>query len=308
MNFRPIRWAMRPALGPMNLLRTAWQEYERDFARYYAAAIVYYALVALVPLLLLLLAALGLMLRLSDFAATAAQQLLQAIEAGFGAPLRDTVERLSEQLQQGSLIATVMSLVGLLVTASKLFHHLRMTFRAIWKYESPLASGKMTRVVWETFLEKSKAFLILLASGIFLLLAVVLDGVLHWVILRTSRVPWLSEPVGMFFTIVTICVLGPLTFALIFRYLPPVRLEWRHVWLASALCAAAWIIGFELLAVYGINFGRKFGAYGALGGVLIAMLAMNLMAQVLFFGAEICKVVGQRDGHPMQDRSQADAP
>ena len=40
------------------LLRTAWQEYERDHARYFAGAMVYYALVSLLPLLLLLLAAL----------------------------------------------------------------------------------------------------------------------------------------------------------------------------------------------------------------------------------------------------------
>jgi membrane protein len=250
---------------------------------------------------------LGLTLRLSSVAASAQLQLLQAIEAGFGEPLRNTVEQLSEQLQQGSVTATIVSLVGLLVTASKLFHHLRMTFRAIWKYESPLASGEMTRVVWETFLEKSKAFLMLLASCTLLLAALVLDGVIHWVILRTSKMPWISEPVGLFFSIAAIFVLAPLTFALIFRYLPPVTLKWRHVWLASALCGAAWVIGFELLAMYGLRLGRQFGTYGALGGVLIAMLAMNIIAQVLFFGAEICKVVAQRDCSPIQAAGSPDA-
>src|SRR5262249_8594893 len=157
--------------------------------------------------------------------------------------------------QQGSIIATVVSLVGLLLTATKLFHHLRMTFRAMWKYESPLASGAMPQMVLETFREKARAFLMLLASGGFLLAALVLDGVSNWVTLRTSRVPWLSEPIGLFFTIAAVFVLAPLTFALIFRYLPPVKLEWRHVWLASALCALAWMIGLELLALYGARFG-----------------------------------------------------
>jgi membrane protein len=278
----------------LKLLRSAWQEYERDYARYYAAAMVFYALIALMPLLLLLLGGLGLLLRHSDFAASAAQQLLQAVEAGFGTHLRDTVEQLTEQLQQGSIVATVVSLAGLLVTASKLFHHLRMTFRAMWKYESPLVSGPIAKVVWQTFLEKSKAFLVLLASGTLLLLAFVLDGAMHWVALRTSRMPWLGEPAGMFFAVAALLVLAPLTFALLFRYLPPVRLEWRHVWLASALCGGVWLIGFELFALYGASFGRKFGAYGALGGVLVAMVWMNVIAQVLFIGAELCKVVAQR--------------
>ncbi|NML47743.1 YihY/virulence factor BrkB family protein [Ramlibacter sp. G-1-2-2] len=280
----------------MQLLRSTWQEYERDYARYYAAAMVFYALIALVPLLLLLLAGLGFLLRHSDLVAESARQFLQAVETGFGPHLRDTVERLSEQLQQGSVVATAISLVGLLVTGSKLFHHLRMMFRAIWKHESPLASGPIITMVWQTFLEKSKAFLVLLASGLLLLLAFVLDGVMHWVAARTSSVPWFGEPVATVLAVVVLLVLAPLTFALLFRYLPPVRLAWRHVRLAAAICGGAWLIGFELFAQYGARFGTQFGAYGALGGVLVAMLWMNVIAQVMFFGAVLCKVISQRDG------------
>jgi len=281
--------------GLLNLLRSAWQEYERDYARYYAVAMVFYALIALVPLLLLLLGGLGLLLRYSDLASAAAQQLLQAVEAAFGAQVRDTVERLSEQLQQGSIIATVISLAGLLWAGSKLFHHLRMTFRAIWKYQSPLVSEQLATVVWQTLLEQSKAFLGLLASGMLLLLAFVLDSAMHWIALHTSRLPWLGEPVAMFFAAAVLLTLAPLTFALLFRYLPPIRMEWRHVWLAAALCGGAWLIGFELFTLFGVGFGRRFGAYGALGGVLIAMVWMNVIAQMLFIGAELCKVVAQRD-------------
>jgi len=289
---RPVA---QPQQGFLKLLRTAWQEYERDYARYYAVAMVFYALIAMVPLLLLLLGGLGLVLRYSDLAASAAQQLLKAVEAGFGAQVRATIEHLSEQLQQGSIVATVISLAALLLTASKLFHHLRMTFRAIWKYESPLVSKQLTRVVWQTLLEQAKAFLLLLAGGTLLLLAFVLDGVMHWVALRTSRLPWLGEPAGMFFAVSVLLVLAPLTFALLFRYLPPVRLKWRHVWLAAALCGGTWLIGFELFALFGVGFGRRFGAYGALGSVLIAMVWMNVIAQMLFIGGELCKVIAQRD-------------
>src|SRR5262245_6616756 len=123
MEAHSLRSLAQPRPGLLNLLRFAWQEYERDYARYYAAAIVFYALIALVPLLLLLLGGLGLLLRHSTLAAATAEQLLKAIEAGFGAHLRDIVEQLSVQLQQGSVIATLVSVAGLLVTASKLFHH-----------------------------------------------------------------------------------------------------------------------------------------------------------------------------------------
>ena len=46
-----------------SLLRAAWEEYERDRARYFAGSMVYFALMSLVPLLLLFLATIGWSLR-----------------------------------------------------------------------------------------------------------------------------------------------------------------------------------------------------------------------------------------------------
>ncbi len=68
----------------MRLLRAAWSEYERDFAKYFAGAMVYYALVSIVPLLLLVLATLGLLLRFSDAASRAEQQVLQTVQNSLG--------------------------------------------------------------------------------------------------------------------------------------------------------------------------------------------------------------------------------
>src|SRR5262245_5927771 len=68
------RWLTRlPRHGAAlrSLLQEAWVEYQRDYARYFAVAMVYYALVSLVPLLLLTLAAFGWLLRLSPMAANA---------------------------------------------------------------------------------------------------------------------------------------------------------------------------------------------------------------------------------------------
>src|SRR5215470_12280124 len=146
------------------LLRAAWLEYERDRAGYLAVAMVYYAIVSLIPLLLLLLAALGLLLRFSPAAAEAERQMLLRIEAGFGPDVSVTITRLLGSLEQESIIATVISLGGLLMTASVLFGHLRLSFRAIWKYEPPLVSGPMRVVVRVTIVERVIAFTMVLGG------------------------------------------------------------------------------------------------------------------------------------------------
>ena len=157
------RTAERSALA--GLLRTAWQEYERDYARYFAGAMVYYALISLVPLVLLLLATLGWFLRLSDSASELKIRVLETVETNFGDELRASIEYLFMRLQEGSGLALAISLAGLLFTASVLFRHLRITFRAIWKHAPPLASGSVRGAMRETLLERAVAFGMVLAGA-----------------------------------------------------------------------------------------------------------------------------------------------
>src|SRR5690606_19037097 len=123
------------------------------------------------------------------------------------------------------------------------------TFRALWKHESPLSSGSLLAIVLRTTLEKAKAVLGALAGGALLLLAIVLEVVLHWLVLRTPRLPWPNDAAAHWLGILALLVLVPGVFALLLRYLPPATVAWRHVLPASLLCGMAWLIGFELVAL-----------------------------------------------------------
>jgi membrane protein len=285
------------------LLRSAWVEYERDHARYFAVAMVYYALVSLVPMLLLVLAALGLLLRFSTFAASAEQQLLLVIEDSFGTQLGTTIEQLLDRLQQESVVATFISLAGLLLTASVLFKHLRLSFRAIWRYQPPLVSGSARVVARTTFLEQVKAFAMMAVAGMLLLVALGLFAAVQRLSGLFGEAP-LGDATGWLLALAGALVIVTFTFALLFKFLPPVPLAWRHVWLAAVLCAAAWIITAEMLALYGAYFAGSASAAGAVGGLLAIMVWMNTVSQALFYGAELCKVVASRDGYvPLDSRS-----
>jgi membrane protein len=264
------------------LLRAAWKEYEHDYARYFAVAMIYYALVSLVPLLLLLLGTLGWLLRWSGAVSAAKQQVLATVQTSFGEELRTTIEQLLRGLEQQSVVAAIVSLVGLVLSASLIIKHLRMGFRAIWKHAPPMVSGPLLVGVRKSFVEKAIAFGMLMTGALLLLAAFALVAVVN----RVSD----SFGPGWLAAIPSSLIIVPLTFALLFTYLPPVRLPWRHVWFATMLCASAWLIGVELLALYGSFFGKNFSTYGAVGGVLVIMLWINVVSQVLFFGAEVCKV------------------
>jgi membrane protein len=277
-----------------DLLRAAWIEYERDRAGYFAAAMIYYALVSLIPALLLLLAALGLLLRFSAAAASIEQQMLQGIETSFGPELSVTITGLLDTLKQESIVATVVSLAGLFLAASVLFRHLRLTFRAIWNYAPPLLSGSVVAAVRASILERSIAFVMVLGGGGLLLVALGLIAATQWLDRRLGSLPLLGQAAGWLLAAVSSWMLAAITFASLFRFLPPVSIRWRHVGFAALLCAAGWVVASELLALYGVFFGTGGSATGVLGGVLVVMLWLNVVSQVLFFGAELCKVVAAR--------------
>ncbi len=288
----PVRRALRTAAA---LLREAWLEYERDRARYLAVAMVYYAIVSLVPLLLLLLSALGLLLRFSAVAAETERQMLLGLEGRFGEELPAAINALLETLQEQSIVASAFSVVALLVTASVLFKHLRLSFRVIWKQEAPLVSGSVRSAVRATILERIIAFALVLGGGALLLAALVLIAAIRWLQPLLEKLPLLDAAAGWLLPEAGAFLIAGLTFAALFRFLPPVPVRRRHIWPAALLCALLWAAAGHLLTLYGAVAGARPSAYGAIGGLLAIMLWMNAVSQVLFFGAELCKVSAAHD-------------
>lgn len=117
---------------------------------------------------------------------------------------------------------------------------------------------------------------------------------MHWVGGLVSDVPLLGPGVALLIAVGVPFAVVFLIFALLFRLLPPVRLRLRHVWLAALLCSLGWLVGVEILALYGMYLRANVSAYGALGAALVVILWMKLVSQLFFFGAEFCKVVSRK--------------
>jgi membrane protein len=211
------------------------------------------------------------------------------VENNFGPEMQVAIDGLLQRLQEGSLVAIGVSVIGLLITASALFRHLRISFRALWKHQPPLMSGSVRGAVRATVLEQAKAFLMVFMAGALLVVTLALIAVVHWLSGVFSGLPRFTDTVGWLLALPIPLTLAIVTFALLFKYLPPVPLAWRQVWLAAVLSGIAWIVGADLLALYA-SFGDN-SAYGAIGGLLVVMLWMKFVSQVLFYGAEVCKVV-----------------
>jgi membrane protein len=106
------------------------------------------------------------------------------------------------------------------------------------------------------------------------------------------------------FTLVTV------TFAMIYKIIPRVRIGWRDVWIGAAVTAVLISIGKTLIGLY---LGRSTFAsgFGAAGSLVVLLVWMYYSAQIFLLGAEFtwvyAHVHGSRSKIGTEGAARADA-
>jgi membrane protein len=275
------------------LVRTSVVAWSADYASSMGAALAFYSVVSLAPLLLVAVAVAGLF-----FDTVAAQRALVAeLQALFGSGAAATVEILlkTEHSPSGGWAATALGVGTLLVGASAVFGELQDALNRIWRAPLPRPPGLLRLVR-----EQLASFAMILAVGALLLVSLILSAAISalgsWSD-ALGKASLLLEAINFGVSLVLITV----SFALIYKYIPRVAIEWRDVWIGAAVTALLFTVGKSLLGVY---LGRTAIAstFGAAGSLVLLLLAVYYSAQVFLLGAEFtwafAHAYGSRRGHP----------
>jgi len=266
----------------MGFLREIYDQWQKDNALSHGAALAYYTLFSMAPLLMLIIAIAGFVLG----HAAAQGQLFGQIEGVIGPDGARTVEGMiaSVSAPKSGLIASAVSLLTMLFGASGVFGQLRTSLNHIWEV-TPTSGGGMLGVARQ----RLATFLVILGIGGLLLASLVLTAALAAVQeLLTRHLPLLGEFLPKLNFLLSL-VLTTTLFAMIYKILPDVQMNWRDVWLGAAVTAVLFTIGKTLIGVY---LGRTGVAsiYGAAGSLVLVLLWVYYCAQIFFVGAEFTEV------------------
>ena len=77
-------------------------------------------------------------------------------------------------------------------------------------------------------------------------------------------------------------------FALIFKVMPHVRIEWYEVWIGAAITAIMFTLGQFLIGFY-IGTSGVASSFGAAGSLVALLVWVYYSAQVFLMGAELTK-------------------
>lgn len=249
-----------------------------------AAAIAYYTLLALAPLLLVVLAMAGAM-----FGRDAVEgQLVDEIRGLTGEQGAQVVEiviqNASSTPQRG--LSLVLGIVVLLIGASGVFLQLQTALNTIWEVEAAPRANSLWRFVRHRLISMAMVF----AVGFLLLVSLVISAALSAVNAHYSTiVPWQLAWEGLN-ACASVLVITALN-AMIFKFLPDVRLRWRDVWLGAFVTALLFTVGKSVIGFY-VGRASVTSSYGAAGSVVALVVWVYYAALIFFVGAEITQVYG----------------
>src|SRR5438309_7285310 len=282
-----------------SLLKQTFQEWLQDKAPQLGAALAYYTVFSLAPLILVLLAIVGVIFR--DDAAGAWNKITQQMSYFLDPNAVQVVQNIAKKASQPgkSTVATIIGIALALFGASGVFGQLQDALNTIWGVKARPAQG-----IWGFLRARFLSFA--MVGGICFLLLVslaieaLLKGFSHYV---QSVLPGgivIAVTVYLIFDFAVVVLL----FAMIFKFLPDVQIQWRDVWIGAVITAVLFGIGKWLLGFY-LGSGAAGSAYGAASSLITLLLWVYYSSQILLFGAEFTQVYAQQAGRELEPSEYA---
>ena len=84
-------------------------------------------------------------------------------------------------------------------------------------------------------------------------------------------------------------------FALIYKVMPSVRVQWKDVWIGAVFTAILFMVGKSLIGLY-IGSSGLVSGFGAAGSLVVVMVWVYYSAQIFLIGAEFTWVYANAFG------------
>jgi membrane protein len=272
----------------VGLLKETWTEWQEDKASRLAAALAYYTAFSIAPLLVIAIAIAALVYR-GDAQVEIFKQLQGLVGADAAKAINSLLVSSSRQSGEG-IIATLISIGLLFFGASNIFTQLQDSLNTIWE-----VAPKPGRGIKGIIKDRILSFGMVLGIGFLLLVSLILSAVLAALgNYLGGMMPGLQFLWSILNFLLSFGVIS-LLFALMFKFLPDVKITWGDVSIGAVITALLFTIGKSLISLYLGNSGVE-STYGAAGSLVVLLLWVNFSAQILFFGAEFTQVYANKYG------------
>jgi len=264
----------------------AWVD---DYAASMGAALSYYSVFSMAPLLLIVISIAGLIFGQDAARGEVFAQLKGLLGSDSAKAVEDTLLSLSKPAH--GITATVISAIVLLVGATSVFGELQNALDRIWRAPERDRKGGL----WSLIRSRLLSFGMILGIAFLLMVSLVVSAAL------SALGRWWGGFFGsweVLLHIVNMVVNFAFTtcaFAMIYKLMPRVAVQWHDVWWGAATTACLFTFGHFLISLYIGKSGIASG-FGAAGSVAVIFVWVYYSAQIFLLGAEFTWVYANRFG------------
>ena len=272
------------------LFKQTFSEWLEDKAPQLGAALAYYTVFSLAPLVLVLLAIVGLIFHNDPGGVW--NKITEQMSYFLDKSAVEVVQNIAHKAAQPnkSLLATIIGILLALFGASGVFGQLQDALNTIWGVKAKPGGGVLSflRSRFLSFAMVAGVCFLLLVS---LTLESMLKGFSHYIQGALPGGIVIAMAVYWIFDLAVVILL----FAIIFKFLPDAKIQWRDVWIGAAMTAIFFAIGKWALGLY-LGSGSAASAYGAASSLITLLLWVYYSSQILLFGAEFTQVYASQAG------------
>ncbi|MCM4167004.1 hypothetical protein KCTC52924_01860 [Arenibacter antarcticus] len=263
-----------------------------------SAVVAYYAVLSLPALLVIIINIVGAIWGVEIVQG----HLTQEFSLALGKEAATSIETIISETQneKKNLISTIIGIGTLLFGATGVFYQLKISLNQIWQVQ-PDPKAK----VWKLITDRARSFAFIFVIGFLLLISFIftaaisaLNGYIKQMF--PDLVIYIAHIMDVVISLGIITVL----FALMFKYLPDVKIKWKTVWKGAILTAILFVIGKTLLGLYFAE-AEPGSTYGAAGTIVLILLWVSYSCLILFFGAQFTFIYAKRYGQSITPSSIA---
>ncbi|MDM0105638.1 YihY/virulence factor BrkB family protein [Variovorax sp. J22R24] len=272
-----------------DLCKQSFASWRADYAPSMGAALAYYTVFSVAPLLLIVISVVGLVFGRDEARGEIFEQLSGLMGAEGARAIQIMLEALNKPRQ--GIVATVIGIALLLVGATTVFGELQDAFDRIWRAPAREEVNGLLDLMRVRLL----SFSMIMGIGFLLIVSLVVNAALaalgEWWAPVFGGWAVLAQNVNSVFGFVIVTV----GFAMIFKVMPRVSVQWRDVWIGAIVTAVLFTIGKYLIGLYIGKTGIASG-YGAAGSLVVLLVWVYYSAQIFLLGVEFTWVYAHAYG------------
>lgn len=274
------------------LSKVIWQsilDFFEDKVLRMSAALAYYTIFSLAPILILVIALLDTFFKRDAIEGKIYHQISGFVGHDAALQIQEIIAHTA--ISGKSRIATVISIIILIFSATSVFGEIQDSINNIWRLKTKPKRGWVKMLI-----NRLLSFSIVVSLGFLLLVSLIVNALMDALSERIATVmPELSIIVLYVFNLLLVFVITTLLFGIIFKVLPDAKIKWKHVMAGAITTAILFMLGKWAISFY-LGHSKISTTYGAAGSIVVVLLWVYYSAIILYFGAEFTRHFSQWKG------------